>query len=173
MMTSTGSSLLVKAASFLLLFYSKCFCVVQRPTLHAKTLGSNRISSTTAMHSSLISETDVARKLKMFKAERDQKRSEMLASNLAAEKAEMAYREYRAQHYRIEGPSLTSGTYDYGFNTHSNDALLVSKNSGIGGSVPSGIIKLALNNFKRELGKLNPQKTLFSVCHVILRLQIR
>ena len=89
----------------------------------------------------------------MFKAERDQKRSEMLASNLAAEKAEMAYREYRAQHYRIEGPSLTSGTYDYGFNTHTNDVLLVSKNSGIGGSVPSGIIKLALNNFKRELGE--------------------
>ena len=157
-MTSKGSCLLLKSASFLLLFYSTCFCAVQRPTLHAKTLGANRIS-TTSILSSLISETEVARKLKMFKAERDQKRSEMLASNLAAEKAEMAYREYRAQHYRIEGPSLTSGTYDYGFNTHSNDALLVSKNSGIGGSVPSGIITLALNNFKRELGKLTFPKS--------------
>ena len=144
---------LLKSAAFMLLFYSTCFSAVQRSTLHGKILGANKFSSTTSLHSSLISDNDVARKLKLFRAERDQKRSEMLASNLAAEKAEMAYREYRAQHYRIEGPSLTAGTYDYGFNTHSNDVLLVSKNSGIGGSVPSGIIKLALNNFKRELGK--------------------
>ena len=167
-MTPRGSCLLLKSASFLLLFYSTCFCAGQRPTLHAKTLGANRIL-TTSIHSSLISETEVARKLK---AERDQKRSEMLASNLAAEKAEMAYREYRAQHYRIEGPSLTSGTYDYGFNTHSNDALLVSKNSGIGGSVPSGIITLALNNFKRELGKLITQKPIVSVYYDFFRAKI-
>lgn len=149
----TGRHLILKPTAILLLFYSTCFSSVLRSTLHSKVLVGNRISSTTSLHSSLISESEVARKLKMFKAERDQKRNEMLASNLAAEKAEMAYREYRAQHYRIEGPSLTSGTYDYGFNTHSNDALLVSKNGGLGGSVPSGIITLAINNFKRELGE--------------------
>jgi hypothetical protein len=153
MWTPPGRHLILKPTAILLLFYSTCFCSVLRSTLHLKVLVGNRISSATSLHSSLISESEVARKLKMFKAERDQKRNEMLASNLAAEKAEMAYREYRAQHYRIEGPSLTSGTYDYGFNTHSNDALLVSKNGDLGGSVPSGIITLAINNFKRELGK--------------------
>ena len=103
-------------------------------------------------YSSSISEADIAAKLRTLKGDRDAKRSELLASNVAAQKAEIEYRDFRSLHHHIEGSPLTTGTYDYGFNTQSNDVLLLSKNSGLGGSVPAGIITLAITNFKREFG---------------------
>jgi hypothetical protein len=112
-----------------------------------------RITSTPLYQSSLKSTTDVQEKLKLLRVERDQKRNELRASEIAANRAENAYRDLRSQYSHIEGSSFTPGTYDYGFNTQSNDVLLVNKNSGLGGSVPVGIIKLAITNFKREFGE--------------------
>jgi hypothetical protein len=112
-----------------------------------------RIISTPLYQSSLKSTTDVQEKLKLLRVERDQKRNELRASEYAANRAENAYRDFRSLHSHIEGSPFTPGTYDYGFNTQSNDVLLVNKNSGLGGSVPAGIIKLALTNFKREFGE--------------------
>ena len=102
-------------------------------------------------HYSTLSETDIADKLRALKDDRDLKRNEQYASNLAAQKAEIEYRDFRSLHYHVEGSPLTASTYDYGFNTQSNDAFLV-KDSSLGGSVPSGIITLAVTNFKREFG---------------------
>lgn len=109
--------------------------------------------STPLYQSSLKSVTDVQEKLRVLRSERDQKRNELRASENAANRAENAYRDFRAQHSQIEGSAFTPGTYDYGFNTQSNDVLLVNKNSGLGGSVPAGIITLAVTNFKREFGE--------------------
>lgn len=112
-----------------------------------------RITSAPLYQSSLKSLTDVEEKLRVLKIERDQKRNELRVSENAANRAENAYRDFRSLHSSIEGSPFTPGTYDYGFNTQSNDVLLVNKNSGLGGSVPAGIIKLAITNFKREFGE--------------------
>ena len=119
----------------------------------AQKLYQKRVTSKPLHQSSLRSGTDVQEKLRALRTERDQKRNELKASESAAKKAEVAYRDFRSLHSHIEGSPFTPGTYDYGFNTQSNDVLLVSKNSGLGGSVPSGIITLAVKNFKREFGK--------------------
>ena len=112
----------------------------------------DRISSF-ALKSSVRSEAaDITKKLSALRSVRDRRRDDKLQADLAAQKAEIEYRDYRALHGHIEGSSFIPGTYDYGFNTQSNDILLVNKNSGLGGSVPAGIIKLAAANFKRELG---------------------
>ena len=96
---------------------------------------------------------EISKKLSSLRKERDIRRDQKAKADLAVQKAEIEYRNFRAANGHIEGSSFIPGTYDYGFNTQSNDILLVSKNSGVGGSTPAGIVQLATTNFKRELGR--------------------
>jgi hypothetical protein len=146
---SNMQSLLLQSACFVALLFSPSVAFKGQ----AQTFRHRRITSTPLYQSSLKSVTDVQEKLRLLRVERDQKRNELRASEYAANRAENAYRDFRSLHSHIEGSPFTPGTYDYGFNTQSNDVLLVNKNSGLGGSVPAGIIKLALTNFKREFGE--------------------
>ena len=138
--------------TILFALFSTSFSYQNRLKLQSPSTCLGRGISKSRHYCSPISEADIAAKLERLKSDRDLKRSELLASNLAAQKAEIEYRDFRSLHYHIEGSPLTTGTYDYGFNTQSNDVLLLNKNSGLGGSVPSGIITLAITNFKREFG---------------------
>lgn len=140
------------SATVLFALFSTSFSFQNRLKLPFPSSSLGRGISRNRHYSSSISEAEIASKLQTLKSDRDIKRNELLASTLAAQKAEIEYRDFRSLHYHIEGSPLTTGTYDYGFNTQSNDVLLLNKNSGLGGSVPFGIITLAITNFKREFG---------------------
>lgn len=112
--------------------------------------------STLPAQSSVESEIDVLNTLRRLKDEREQKRKEMLAANMAADLADTVYRDFRTAHKLTMIPDhtiLINGTYNYGFTSQSNDHLLLDKKNGLGGSVPSGAIILAFTNFQRELGR--------------------
>jgi hypothetical protein len=95
------------------------------------------------------------RTLGRLKEERELKRKEMIAANLAAEQADTVYKDFRDNNrvFNSAYPKRTSGTYNYGFTSQSNDVLLQDKKNGLGNSIPSGAIILAFTNFKRELGR--------------------
>ena len=112
----------------------------------------HRISSSPYRSTVRSESAEISKKLSSLRKERDTRRDQKSKADLAAQKAEIEYRNFRAANGHIEGSSFIPGTYDYGFNTQSNDILLVSKNSGLGGSTPAGIVQLATTNFKRELG---------------------
>ena len=132
-------------------FERRVFSASQLQRLTAQTV--SRASASVHKSSVRSESTEIAKKMSMLRADRDQKRREKIAADIATEKADMLYRDFRSQHGQIEGSPLVHGSYDYGFNAQSNDILLVNKNSGLCGSVPAGIVTLALTNFKREFGK--------------------
>jgi hypothetical protein len=93
--------------------------------------------------------------LRKLKEEKEQKRKEMLDANVAAEQADMIYRDFRDNNKltNLDSPTRTSGTYNYGFTAQSNDVFSEDKKNGLGGSIPGGALQLAFTNFNRELGK--------------------
>lgn len=126
-----------------------------------------RVSSSTHRSSVRADPTDSSTKLSSLRKERDIRRDQKLKADLAAQIAEIEYQNFRIYNGHTEGSSFIPGTYDYGFNSQSNDILLVNKNSGLGGSTPVSLLELALTNFKRELGDISSSDECVIIANVV------
>lgn len=145
------------------MWFFQFFCVIRvswsyklRPLTHQQIY--RNTFSTCSASTQLPTEIDNVeniRTLRKLKEEKDQKRKEMLDANLAAEQADMIYRDFRDNNKltNLDYPTRTSGTYNYGFTAQSNDVFSEDRKNGLGGSIPGGALVLAFTNFNRELGK--------------------
>ena len=84
--------------------------------------------------------------LSVMRAEREVKRLELIAADIAITKLE---KELKQKH--TNETNLIRGSYDYGFSSKSEGATDLTTKTADGSTVPGSAIKLALSNFKREL----------------------
>ena len=102
-------------------------------------------SSSNTVHD--VFESSPVELLDQLKAEREQKRVELLAADLAVRTLESNQSKNNSQ-------AVIRGTYDYGFSSKSGGCDDIASKNRDGGSVPASAIALAWSNFRRELKNL-------------------
>jgi len=91
--------------------------------------------------------------LKILQEQKEKKKLEILACDIAIRNLENELREKLISASNISKPILT-GTYDYGFSSKSTGSQIIGATSVKGSTVPPSAIFLAIDNFKRELREL-------------------